>query len=169
VPAVAGGICQVSTALFQSVFWAGYQIDERHWHTFAVEDYADRGYLGLDATVSPEDGIDFRFTNNSSHALLILADAKGGTSHVTLVGTRPDWSVQVDPEVITDVVPAPEEIVRFTSPLFARGRQILQTRAHPGLTSRVVRHVVFAGGLERSLRVESNYRPAPTSILVGTG
>lgn len=32
VPSVAGGVCQVATTVFQPVFWAGYEIDERHWH-----------------------------------------------------------------------------------------------------------------------------------------
>ena len=169
VPSVAGGICQVSTTVFQPVFWAGYQIEERHWHMFAMKHYADRGYVGLDATVYPGAGLDFQFTNNTDHALLILAGTKGQATYVALVGTKPDWTVRVDPEVITDVQPAPKEVVRTTSPLFARGREILLEEAQEGLTSHVVRHVISPDGRERTLRLVSDYQPAPRSILIGTG
>jgi vancomycin resistance protein YoaR len=159
----------VSTSVFQPVFWAGYQIDERHWHMFAMQHYADHGYVGLDATVSPEDGLDFQFTNNSDHPLLIVAGTKDQATSVTLIGTRPSWTVRTDPEVISDVVPAPTQVEQTSSPLFARGRQIILEAAQQGLTSEVVRHVVYPDGHDRTLKLRSNYQPAPTSILVGTG
>ncbi len=169
VPSVAGGICQVATTTFQPVFWAGYQIEERHWHMFVMKRYADHGYLGLDATVSPEDGLDFKFTNNAEHALLILAWTEGQQAHVSLVGTRPDWLVKVDPEQISNVVPAPAGVLRTTSPHFARGREIVLEEAQDGLTSHVVRHVIYSDGHERTLSLTSDYQPAQRSILVGTG
>jgi vancomycin resistance protein YoaR len=169
VPSVAGGICQVATTVFQPVFWAGYQIEERHWHMFAMHHYAVNGYLGLDATVSPDDGVDLQFTNDSNHALLILADTKDQSTHVALVGTKPDWTVKVDPEQITNVVPAPAGVERSTSPLFARGREIILEEAGQGLTAHVVRHVVYPDGHERTLKLTSDYLPAQQSVLVGTG
>ena len=36
VPSVAGGICQVATTLFHSVFWAGYQLEERNYHLYWI-------------------------------------------------------------------------------------------------------------------------------------
>jgi len=46
VPSVAGGVCQVSTTAFQPVFWAGYQIEERHWHMFAMKSSSRRPRRG---------------------------------------------------------------------------------------------------------------------------
>jgi vancomycin resistance protein YoaR len=169
VPSVAGGICQVATTVFQPVFWAGYQIEERHWHMFAMHSYAVNGYIGLDATVSPDDGVDLQFTNNSDHAILILADTQDQSTHVALVGTRPDWTVKVDPEQISNVVPAPTAVERTTSPLFAKGREITLEAAGQGLTSHVVRHVIYPDGHERTLTLKSDYQPAQQSILVGSG
>ena len=51
VPSVAGGICQVATTLFQTVFWSGYQIEERNWHLYRIQSYTSKGVDGLDATV----------------------------------------------------------------------------------------------------------------------
>jgi vancomycin resistance protein YoaR len=169
VPSVAGGICQVATTVFQPVFWAGYEIDERHWHTFAMHHYANNGYLGLDATVFPEDNVDFKFLNDTDHGLLILAGTNGDNASVTLVGTKPDWTVSVAPEVDSNVVPAPTAPVRTTSPVFAKGRQIILEEAQPGLTTEVVRRVIYPDGHVRTLDLKSVYQPAPLSILIGSG
>jgi vancomycin resistance protein YoaR len=169
VPSVGGGICQVATTLFQPVFWTGYTIEERHWHDFAMHHYADNGYLGLDATVFPEDDVDFKFRNDTDHGLLILAGTDGDKARVTLVGTKPDWTVSVAPEVDSNVVPAPTAVERTTSPVFAKGRQIILEEAQPGLTTEVVRRVSYPDGHVRTLVLKSIYQPAPLSILVGTG
>ena len=56
-PVVGGGICQVSTTIFQAAFWAGLQIDERYTHPYWIQAYGEppRGMEGLDAMVNIED------------------------------------------------------------------------------------------------------------------
>jgi vancomycin resistance protein YoaR len=170
VPSVAGGLCQVASTVFQPVFWSGYEIEERHNHMFWMRGYKDRGYIGLDATVAPDDGVDFKFNNDTDHAMLIQAWTDADQSiHVRLVGTKPDWTVQVDPEQISDVIPAPTQVIRTTSPLFAAGRVILLENAQTGLTSRVTRRVTYPDGHVRTLDLKSVYQPANETILVGTG
>lgn len=169
VPSVAGGICQVATTLFQPVFWAGYEVDERHWHMFPMQHYVDNGYIGLDATVSPDDNLDLKFMNDSDHAILIVAGVNGTQAEIQLIGTKPDWAVKVEPEKITDVKPAPTAKIETQSPLFAKGRQIILEEAQQGLTSHVVRHVIYPDGHERTLTLKSDYQPSQLSVLVGTG
>jgi vancomycin resistance protein YoaR len=169
VPSVAGGICQVATTLFQPVFWAGYQIEERHWHMFAMHSYADNGYLGLDATVDPTSGLDFQFTNDTDNPVLIVAGTEGTNAQVQLISTKPDWTVKVSPEQVSNVVQPPPGTVRTESPLFQKGREIVLEAAQPGLTSQVTRQVVYPDGHVRTLSLKSTYEPAQTSILVGTG
>jgi vancomycin resistance protein YoaR len=169
VPSVGGGICQVATTLFQPVFWSGYQIDERHWHMFVMNHYAYNGYVGLDATVSPDDGLDFKFTNNSDNPMLILAWTEGQTAHISLVGASPNWTVKMAPETVTNVVKPAPGVVRSTSPAFARGRQITLEVAQAGLTAYETRQVIYPDGHVRTLHLGSSYKPAQTSVLVGTG
>jgi vancomycin resistance protein YoaR len=77
IKGVGGGVCQVSTTLFRTVFFGGYQIDERWFHAYRVKYYEqtasgghDENLAGLDATVfAPE--VDFRFTNDSPYWLLM--------------------------------------------------------------------------------------------------
>ena len=77
IEGVGGGVCQVSTTLFRTVFFGGYPVNERYPHAYRVGYYelkADGGYntslAGLDATVyTPL--VDFKFTNDSQHWLLM--------------------------------------------------------------------------------------------------
>lgn len=70
IEGVGGGVCQVSTTLYQAAFWGGFPIVERWEHAYRVHYYDDGEGPGMDATVfSPI--VDFRFTNNTPHYLLI--------------------------------------------------------------------------------------------------
>src|SRR6185369_15616074 len=75
VPSVAGGICQVATTLFQPVFWSGFQLEERNWHLYWIPAYTSRGVVGLDVTVDPDAGLDFKWTNTTSNYILVQADS----------------------------------------------------------------------------------------------
>lgn len=68
VQEIGGGVCQVSTTLYNAVVRAGLQISYRRSHTF------EPSYVtpGMDATVS-WDQPDFKFINNSSTAIGIKA------------------------------------------------------------------------------------------------
>ncbi|WP_042145193.1 VanW family protein [Paucisalibacillus sp. EB02] len=70
---IGGGICQVSSTLFNAVSLKGIKIVERYSHSRAVP------YVppGKDATVSWW-GPDFIFKNEYSHPILIRAKAKDG-------------------------------------------------------------------------------------------
>lgn len=63
---VGGGICQVSTTLFNAAVKANLKIDERHPHSLTVS-YVD---LGKDAAVDWENK-DLKFTNNSDDRIYI--------------------------------------------------------------------------------------------------
>ena len=70
IEGVGGGVCQVSTTLFQTVFWAGLDIGKRLEHGYQVGYYNDGEGTGMDATVfNPL--VDFTFTNNTQNYLLI--------------------------------------------------------------------------------------------------
>lgn len=77
IQGVGGGVCQVSTTLFRTVFFGGYPVVERYPHAYRVGYYelkADGGYntslAGLDATVyTPL--VDFKFTNDTPNWLLM--------------------------------------------------------------------------------------------------
>ncbi|HSH00951.1 MAG TPA: VanW family protein [Anaerolineae bacterium] len=70
IEGVGGGVCQVSTTIYQTAFWAGFPINERLEHGYQVYYYNDGEGPGMDATIfSPL--VDLRFTNNTPYHLLI--------------------------------------------------------------------------------------------------
>jgi vancomycin resistance protein YoaR len=78
IQGVGGGVCQVSTTLFRTVFFSGYPILERHAHAYRVGYYeqvnssgAHNSQLaGLDATVFVP-LVDFKFKNDTPYWLLM--------------------------------------------------------------------------------------------------
>jgi vancomycin resistance protein YoaR len=65
---IGGGLCQVSTTMFNSLAKLGYQIDERHAHGYLIERYP----LGLDAAVF-DPGVDFRWTNDTASPVFLYS------------------------------------------------------------------------------------------------
>lgn len=80
VDGYGGGVCQVSTTLYQSILAAQdaksrIKITKRSSHSLAV------GYIeeGRDATISWEDGVDFAFFNKNYYALKIVTFIRSGS------------------------------------------------------------------------------------------
>ena len=168
VPAEAGGICQVATTVFQPVFWTGYEIEQRGPHSYWISNYAYNGYVGVDAAVEPTVGLDLKWTNNSSTAVLIEAVADGQNFMVNLYGTPPPWRVEIDQPVVTNTVPANEEIVYEPSPTIPEGTTRQIERAQDGFDASVVRRVI-EGDDVRTLDLVSQYGPSRNVVLVGSG
>jgi vancomycin resistance protein YoaR len=77
IKGVGGGVCQVSTTLFRTAFFGGYPVVERNPHSYRVLYYEQKPngsnnskLAGLDATVYVPI-VDFKFTNDSDHWLLM--------------------------------------------------------------------------------------------------
>ncbi|HWQ76041.1 MAG TPA: VanW family protein [Syntrophomonas sp.] len=80
-PGLGGGICQVSSTLYNACLLAGVKITERHNHNLTVA-YVP---LGQDATVAY--GIqDFKFKNDTTSPLYLRAVAGGGYLTVNIYG-----------------------------------------------------------------------------------
>ncbi|MCB9135668.1 MAG: VanW family protein [Anaerolineales bacterium] len=77
IKGVGGGVCQVSTTLFRTAFFGGYQIDERYSHAYRVTYYEQTAGGGINANLAGLDAtvyvplVDFKFTNDSSSWLLM--------------------------------------------------------------------------------------------------
>ncbi len=80
---LGGGICQVSSTLYNVALLADLNIVERKNHQLTVA-YVP---LGQDATVA-YGSIDFRFTNNRTKPVKIVAEGKNGVLTISLLGTK---------------------------------------------------------------------------------
>jgi vancomycin resistance protein YoaR len=142
---VGGGICQVSTTAFRAAFWGGYPIDQRWYHNHRVGYYELRGAgLGMDATVySPL--VDFKFTNDRDHPLLIETQVEEGSHRLVFRFYSTDDGRRVEKEgpEITDETPPGPPIYQLDENL-APGTVVNWQSAVSGLTAIVGRRVYDA-------------------------
>ena len=83
VDGLGGGVCQVSTTLYNAVLLANLEVVERTNHSMPIT-YVP---IGRDATVV-FDAIDFKFRNNTDYWLYIQSHVKGGTLVIKIFGNE---------------------------------------------------------------------------------
>ena len=100
VQEVGGGICQVSSTLYNAVLYSNLEIVERYNHGFKPS------YVkpGLDATVS-WGGPDFKFKNNRNYPIRIKTDTSGKVLKIYIYGlkTDNDYTVKLDAQYVSNV------------------------------------------------------------------
>lgn len=115
VEGVGGGVCQVSTTLFRTVFLAGYPVVERHSHAYRVGYYEqtaggqiNSNLAGLDATVFVPI-VDFKFVNDTPNWLLMETYVNEGARKLTwkFYSTSDGRSVEWDTSGLQNVVSPP--------------------------------------------------------------
>ena len=118
IKGVGGGVCQVSTTLFRTVFMAGFPVVERYNHAYRVAYYemdasgsVNTNFAGLDATVYfPL--VDFKFQNDTPYWLLMETYVNPAARTITwkIYSTSDGRSVTWDTTGPINTVSAPEPI-----------------------------------------------------------
>ena len=160
--ALAGGICSVSTTLFNAAARAGLQIVTRspHWY------YIDRYPLGLDATVSGSQSM--RFRNDTKHPVLIKAFASPGIVRFEIWSVPNGRTVSWSGPSVSNVVRGYDTEQKTSS--LARGKRERIEWPVDGKDVSVVRTVRNgAGGVVHRDVFVSHYHRMVGITRVGTG
>ena len=160
-PGVGGGVCQVSSTLFNAALLSGLKIVDRSHHAFPVH------YLpaGLDATVVDGD-IDFRFANNTDTPIYIYGNGRGGVLKFRIYG-------KTDPTRQIELVRGVRKEGDFgseteTDDSLPAGRRETKTPGHPRIDVTWYR-VIKENGVEvKRDTITTHYRSIPAIVLVGT-
>ena len=165
VESLGGGICQVSSTLYNAVLRAELQVDERFNHSMIVN-YVD---LSSDAAISGTSK-DFKFTNNSEYPIYIegyTTEDKQVVFNVYGVETRPEnREVSFESVKISETVPEGEKIVADPSLPFG---SISTQSAHIGYVGELWKVVKVDGKQTERVQInKSNYQPTPKTATVGT-
>ena len=105
VDGVGGGVCQVSTTLYNAVILAGLKIVEYHPHSLPVSYVAP----SFDAMVNSS-WADLRFINNTKNPIIIMAVANGERLIVKIYGQKMEEKIERK-SVVIEEIPAPENLV----------------------------------------------------------
>lgn len=166
VDSLGGGICQVSTTLYNAVLLAELQIDERSNHSMIVN-YVDPS---ADAAIAESSGKDFKFTNNLENPIYIEGvTSPNKTITFTIYGieTRPEnRTVEYKSEILETNVPPTEAIIQNGG--LPIGYVSVQS-VHVGYKARLWK-IVKEDGVEVSREQvnSSNYKAVPRTATVGT-
>jgi vancomycin resistance protein YoaR len=134
-----GGICQVSTTLFNAAFEAGLEILERRNHSIFINHYP----LGRDATVSTGTP-NLRFRNDTAKYILIRGASDGINTKFVIYGTDDGRTVESTTSAFYDVV---EQTVKSTTnKSLGTGTSVVIEQGQPGRRIKVIRVVKAADG-----------------------
>ena len=176
VKGVGGGVCQVSTTLFRTIFFAGYPIVERHAHAYRVSYYErvagnkiDSRLAGLDATVFVP-LVDFKFKNDSPNWLLMETYINTQNSTLTwkFFSTSDGRKVTWDTTGTTNIVKAPDPVYRENADL-PKGKINHIDYAVEGADISVSRTVTRGGQVIYNDVVRTHYVPWPDQYEYGPG
>ncbi|NLU53120.1 MAG: hypothetical protein GXX10_09710 [Clostridiaceae bacterium] len=159
-----GGVCQVSTTLYNAVLRSNLEVLERHNHMFTV------GYvpLGLDAAVS-YGYADLVFRNNTGHPMIIKAKVSNNTLDIKIVSTNdyPGLKVKLATKTISST---PRTVQFIDDPSLPAGTAIV---AESGMDGYIVDTYIKVYNGDVLIREEklhrSVYQMLPRKVIRGTG
>jgi vancomycin resistance protein YoaR len=159
---IGGGVCQVSTTVFNAAFEAGLSIEKRTNHALYISHYP----LGRDATVNYPD-LDLVFRNDTDHWLLLRTFVGTGSLTVNLYGTPTNRRVETESTPLVTEGKVPWKRIDDSS-LYKGEKVVEQYGVPPQSTS--VRRKVFApnGTLMYDTTWHSYYVGEPTIVRIGT-
>ena len=166
IKGVGGGVCQVSTTLFRTVFFGGYPIVERYSHAYRVSYYEMTASGGVDSSLAGMDAtvyfplVDFKFTNDTPYWILMetYVDAAARTLTWKFYSTSEGRTVTWETTGTTNVVSAPEPVFEVNNEL--NKNQIKQVDwAANGADVTVTRTVWRNGSVFFQDNISTHYEP----------
>lgn len=162
-PGIGGGICQVSSTMFNAAVYANLEITERRNHSLPVS-YVP---MGRDATVS-YGSVDFRFKNTYPTPIEISAVCDGRTNIITIRGVNdnPARKIEIETERTGTTDP---KVVQKEDATLPEGTVKVEEAGTKG-SSYVAYKVVYENGnqVSRDVLCRSTYKGKDRIEIVGT-
>ena len=130
VDGLGGGICQISSTLYNTALKANMEIVERRNHQF-VTSYVP---AGKDATVV-YGSTDFKFKNTRSYPIRIVASAQNGVATVTFYGIKEEqeYEFTITPKVIATI---PYTTKYIDDNTLEEGKEVVEQKGTNGLKTK---------------------------------
>jgi vancomycin resistance protein YoaR len=158
---LGGGVCQVSTTVFNAAFEAGLPITARTNHALYISHYP----LGRDATVNYPD-TDLKFVNDTGHWLLLRTFVGPSSLVVSLYGTPVHRRVESIAQPLRYVSAPP--VQKTVDATLKPGQTVVDDPGVPAQSTSVERKVYSSDGkLLSDATWYSSYRAEPKIVRVG--
>lgn len=165
VDSLGGGICQVSTTLYNAVLLSELEVTERHNHSMIVS-YVEPS---ADAAIAESSGKDFKFVNNLDYPIYIEGYTQNKKITFNIYGRETRDSghqVRYESEVLEVINPPADTIYADASQPIG---YVVSESAHIGYKAKLWK-IVTENGVEvsRTQVNSSSYKMVPRSATVGT-
>jgi vancomycin resistance protein YoaR len=158
---LGGGVCQVSTTVFNAAYEAGLPITARTNHALYISHYP----LGRDATVDYP-GTDLKFVNDTGHWLLLRTWVGPSSLTVALYGTPQHRRVETIARPLRTISPPP--VHKTVDATLEPGQVVVDDYGAPAQSTSVERKVFAPDGKPMSDSTwYSSYVSVPKVIRVG--
>jgi vancomycin resistance protein YoaR len=159
---LGGGVCQVSTTVFNAAYEAGLPIESRTNHALYIDHYPQ----GRDATVNYPD-IDLKFRNDTGKWMLLRTFVGSSALTVKLYGKPVDRRVESETAPLEET--GPSGVKRVPDPGMFTGTQVIEEGGQPSRKTSVTRRVYSrTGKLLSQTTWASWYRSEPEVVRYGT-
>jgi vancomycin resistance protein YoaR len=158
---LGGGICQVSTTMFNTVIEAGLKVTKRFNHSIYIDHYPK----GRDATVTAG-GKNLSFKNDTSKYVWIRGTSDGITTTIAIYGTDDGRKSQITVGDFYDV--RERSTVTVTNPLLQTGKSTVIDNGQTGRSLRTKYVVTRGGKVINEQTFISSWPMYPKQIGVGT-
>ena len=163
VPDWGGGVCQVSSTLYNAVLLADLSIEERTPH------FRPPGYvpLGQDATVA-DNQLDFRFKNTLSQNIYITSEAFGNQLIVNIYGKRMEYPPEIYVVSKDKQVLEPRTFIK-QDPNLELGKEIVEVEGQKGFLISTYRIKKVDGKtVKQEFLASDEFKPVDKIVRVGT-
>lgn len=163
VDGIGGGICQVSSTLYNSVLMANMEVTERRNHQF-VTSYTPEG---RDATVV-YGMTDLKFKNTRKYAIKIKATCSNGIVTISIYGIKEDneYAVSFSTEILSTI---PYTVKYINDSSLAKGTEkVKQVGANGMITETYIIKTLNGTVVSKELLSKDTYNAMPRIILRGT-
>ena len=163
VESYGGGVCQVSSTLYNSVLYANLEIVQRYNHSYTVN-YVP---AGRDATVS-YGGKDFKFKNTRKYPIKIVASARNGVVSVSIMGIKEETEYEV---VLTSTVlsTTPRQVIYQNNSKLEEGKQKVVQSGFDGKKSIAYKILKLNGKtISKTVLSKDTYKQMTKIVEVGT-
>ena len=158
---LGGGVCQVSTTVFNAAYEAGLRITERMNHALYISHYPQ----GRDATVNYPN-VDLKFVNDTGRWLLLRTFVGSSELTVALFGTPTQRKVVTSTAPLVTVAAPP--VKKTIDPSLAPGESVVEDPGESAFSTSVERKVYDASGkLLYDDTWSSHYVASPELLSVG--
>lgn len=164
VDGLAGGICQISSTLYNAVLLANLQVTERRNHTYTTS-YVP---AGKDATVV-WGTTDFRFINTRSYPIKLEATVSNGIAEFKIHGMQEEVEYEVR------ILPVRTQSIPYTTTYqedatLLPGQQVVEQSGHAGYKVTTYKELRLNGEVVSKEAISSDtYSPMRTIVRVGSG